>query len=564
MVSLKGFCRFKVLLVLGALIFAVFGCGGSSDPDPIVRGTQYGMVEGSVVNGFVEATVIVPSGQKAYQWLGIPFAKPPVGALRWKAPQDPDPWTGVLPAKQYGNYCPQIGSLYAPLDMSQLLPLLGQPIGDEDCLTLNIWRPANTDINLPVFFFIHGGSWKTGGSASFNGTNLAIRANAIVVSTNYRANVFGWLTHPALRTGNPQDDSGNFGTLDLIQALKFVKNNIVNFGGDPNNVTIGGQSAGSGNVFSLMVSPLARGLFHKAVGISLGLSKNSVATGENAAKALLQQLVIADGKATTTAEADTYLATLSNAQIRDFLYSRTKDQLLIATTKTSVLSGTQPALYTDGTVISADPNAAINAGNFNNVPVMMGNTAREGSLFAAYLGASGWKVSDLQRGAWMMTFDPDKPSPLTTADLINNTDDGWITATNGLNSLITASVNATEPLLKAQQDKVYAWSFNWDRAPYPWNIVYGPTHASDLPFWNSNFSLNRLFSCMFSVANRPGRVALANAMMDSLSAFMRTGDPNNASLGGVTWEKYSTVAGGPKKLNFDATDTALNITMGNQ
>jgi para-nitrobenzyl esterase len=555
---MKNFPRissFIILCVLGAFTLFMGGCGGSDDAgsptSPIVKNTQFGTVEG----------LVIQDGQ-TYAWLGIPFAKPPVANLRWKAPADPAPWTGNLKAQQFGNACSQLGSLYGPPPAGMDYGLanvdtINEPIGNEDCLNLNIWRPATDEKNLPVLVFIHGGSWKTGSGIMYNGATLANKANAVVVTTNYRVGMFGWLNHPAIKTGNPLDDSGNFGTLDLITALKFVKNNIANFGGDPANITTMGQSAGAGNIYSLIVSPLTKDLLHKAIPMSLGLTTSLPATGTTYATTLLQQLLIKDGLATDTATANAYLALRSNDWIRGYLYSKSTTDLMGLTTITAL--GSPPNNFSEGTVIPADPTAAINNGDFRNVPLIIGNTSEEGKLFAAYVGA--WKVTDQVRLTLMATFNPDAAvQTLKTSDLITMSDAAFITATAGLNSIIMASIDKTTPLMKSKQDNVYAYSFNWSQQPYPWNIIYGATHAQDISFMFGTFDKPSLFSSGYSTANKPGREALSNAMINSVKSFIRTGDPNNSALG-TTWEKWSPTVGGPKKLIFDADKTTAKISM---
>jgi para-nitrobenzyl esterase len=255
----------RVANALGAsALMGLAGCGGGGDDGggagTTVRATEFGQVEG-----------VVEADGNSVSWRGVPFAKPPVGALRWQPTQAPDPWTGVRSAKDYADACSQIGGLFGPppkgKDYSAVWETFYKQIGSEDCLYLNVWSPAgSTDASkLPVIVYIHGGSNVVG--ASFDplllGGNLAKNANAVVVTVAYRLGLFGWFANPAFNTGDPIRDSGNFALLDLIQSLKFVKNNITAFGGDPGNVTIMGQSAGSTNVNALIVSPLAAGLFHK-------------------------------------------------------------------------------------------------------------------------------------------------------------------------------------------------------------------------------------------------------------------------------------------------------------
>ena len=205
--------------------------------------------------GAVQGTV----EQDMRVFLGIPYAQPPVGNLRWRPPAALQPWAGVRPATQFGYACFQpvskIASVYSP---AAPLPM------SEDCLTLNVWAPANAS-KAPVFVWIHGGALATGSSREgmYDGRELAERG-IIVISINYRLGVLGWLAHPELSSEN-DGLSGNYGLLDQIAALRWVKENIASFGGDPSNVTVAGESAGALSVMFLMTSPPAQGLFHKAI-----------------------------------------------------------------------------------------------------------------------------------------------------------------------------------------------------------------------------------------------------------------------------------------------------------
>jgi para-nitrobenzyl esterase len=190
---------------------------------------------------------------------GIPYARPPVGKLRWRAPVPLPKWPGVRNATAFGPECFQPNSPLASVYSAPPLPM------SEDCLTLNIWAPAQAH-DAPVFFWIYGGALWGGASRDplYDGARLAERG-VVVVSINYRLGVLGWLAHPQLSAESPQGISGNYGLLDQIQALKWVQRNIGAFGGDPANVTVAGESAGGLSVIYLMVSPEARGLFAKAI-----------------------------------------------------------------------------------------------------------------------------------------------------------------------------------------------------------------------------------------------------------------------------------------------------------
>ena len=557
------------------------GCWGSDTFNPPEnRATTFGSVKG--VND--------SAASGTYYWLGIPFAAPPVGALRWKAPVDPAPWSGTLATQTFGNACVQYGRIYGPGSNntydSTIATTLNTAVGSEDCLYLNIWRPATSDENLPVIVFIHGGSNVSGYTADpiYNGANLAKNANAVVVSANYRVGLFGWLSLAQLKNGvSANDDSGNFGTLDNVKALQFVKNNIANFGGNAANVTLMGQSAGAIDVYALLVSPLTvgAGLFHKTIAISGGISlaselpPGSLPTLNPASfyvtqgNLLLYNLLIADGKATDVASAQAYVATQTSAQIADYMRSKDPSTILtILLTKLAAagVSGSGP--IPEGTVVPPDPVASIAAGNYLKGPLLISNTRDEAKLFPSFLalspalgGKPGLIVSDATRFTMMQNYNPDAPT-LTDADLIDPSYlpvgtpvTGYNARTDLLNAIFfIASRDNLLAALTKQQTNIWYYQFNWDKEPVPWNNVYGAAHLFDIPFIFGTFGPAVFSNAMFSSANKPGRLALSSAMQSSVSAFIRTGDPNNAALG-MNWPTW------PGKLIFDASLTDKQITV---
>jgi para-nitrobenzyl esterase len=212
--------------------------------------TKHGRVQGVVHN-----TVC--------SWKGIPFAQPPVGALRFCAPRPPDSWTGVRSAGEFGAPCVQLpffGNIDAPI------------VGSEDCLTLNVWSPAQDGKRRPVLVWLHGGGWVMGTGAAYDGSLLAARGDVVVVTINYRLGPWGFL-HLQDFEGQQVADTANPGLLDIVAALRWVADNIAGFGGDPSNVTLFGQSAGGMLVGTLLAVPAARGLFHRAIALS-GAARN--------------------------------------------------------------------------------------------------------------------------------------------------------------------------------------------------------------------------------------------------------------------------------------------------
>ena len=267
-------------------------------------------------------------------WKAIPFARPPVGELRWQAPQNPEPWNETLEETEYCSECSQ-------------LDIGGYITGSEDCLYLNVWRPQTEETNLPVYFWIHGGgnSVATASDDTYNGANIAGRSNMVVVTTNYRLGPLGWFAHSSLQSGEPGDeidDSGNYGTLDLIRALTWVQRNIEAFGGDPDSVTIAGESAGAINVFSLLISPLAQDLFHKAVAQSGIPISSSLTEGQESADSVLLHLLVNDGTAANQLSAQAYLNDMTDAEIGNYLRSKTAAD---GTARSRRARGTRPARW---------------------------------------------------------------------------------------------------------------------------------------------------------------------------------------------------------------------------
>lgn len=519
--------------------------------DPLRRTTAYGPVLGSA-----------NAQTGTYEWLGLAYAKPPVGALRWMPPVAPDSWTETRKAQNFGASCAQTGRYFSPAPNNAAYGLsvrdgFDKLVGSEDCLTLNIWRPAGESGALPVMLFIHGGSNISGYAADpiYHGAALAARANAVVVTINYRLGLFGWLDMAQLKTGNALADSGNFATLDHLQALKYVRDNIASFGGDPGNVTVMGESAGAVNTWALMVSPMARGLMHKAVAMSGGLLTTDPISARTYASGLLHALLIADGKAFNDFTAELYLLTQTRQQVANYLRSKTAQELVQAERS---LGKTAPAVFADGTVLPLSPIGAILLGQYNKVPMLAGNTREEGKLFGAAVGA--FKPSEYDRFTMQYNFDPDAPPTLTEGDLLNPLYlpvDQPITGWNTVSSVLThavftpAIIESMTALTLMQPGKTWYYRFDWNQEPAPFNTVYGAAHAMDLPFAFGNFGRSAL-SFAFSHANKPGREALSDAMMRSLGAFAATGNPEHPSLG-TAWPNW------PAKIKFDASTTQARI-----
>jgi len=305
--------------------------------------TSEGPVEGVSKNGVT-------------QFLGIPYAKPPVGDLRWMPPQPAAKWMAVRDAMKFGPTCAQVTTLG---------PFAGPPNSNEDCLYLNVFTP-DLKGKLPVLVWIHGGGYFDGASNDYDPTKLVTKGRLVVVTLNYRLNLFGFLAHPALDAeGHP---GGNYGILDMQAALKWVQRNIAAFGGDPNNVTLGGQSAGAGATTANVLSPGAKGLFHRAIFQSGGYTP-------------FVPKSIAEEKGKKFAAA----AGCDSGDIAKCLRAlpAAKIEALAGTASETGPFITNPMV--DGTVIPQQEIDLIRAGAFNKMPIMMGTTHDEGNFNAGIL-----------------------------------------------------------------------------------------------------------------------------------------------------------------------------------
>lgn len=503
-------------------------------------------------------------------WLGIPYAAAPVGERRWQATQPHPPWNEVLKADAYGSPCAQLGSIYGPPPAGQPwgpanIEAFGKPVGSEDCLTLNIWRPDSEARGLPVLVFIHGGAGVAGysGDPVYDGARLAVGAKAVVITLNYRLGIFGGFLHPALQGADALGNSGAFAMLDMLQALRFVQANAAAFGGDPGNVTLAGQSAGAIAVFTLMGSKLAQGLFHKAIAMSglIGSGSNDRARSYAHAERIGALIAVDQKLAPDPEQAARLLASKGPAWVKAWLLSQSGAQILETLARHPELRKDAPPPYADGLVVPADLAGAFDRGEFNRVPTLIGVTRDEAKLFASKV----YKLGDAQRFGLMLRTDPDAPPAVPLEDLLGGSMLPWLgpglynAYTGAITAILGRGVNASISRVAKYEPQVYAYRFDWDRGPEPWKTLYGAAHAIDLPFVFGNFSRN-FFAMDFSARNRPGREALSRLMMQSLGAFLRSGDPN-VPESGLGWKPWNVPDGPRQKLVLDATDSGLRLSL---
>jgi len=562
-----------------ALASAGMACAVATAAGPL-RSTTLGEVVGSDAAG------------GTWAWKGIPYAQAPVGELRWKAPLDAKPWTAPRTAREFGAACAATGRFDGPglnnrYDQT-LVASLGRTVGSEDCLYLNIWRPATEEGKLPVIVFVHGGSNVSGYTADpmYDGAALARTANAVVVTVNYRLGVFGFFRSPHLHTTDAAESSGNFALLDLVKALQFVQRDIGAFGGDAGNVTLMGESAGAVNVYALMTSPLMigaqPGLAHRVLPMSGGISRaedlppGSVpvlldpAYFDRQAELLLTQALIAGGHAPDAAGAQAWLASHKAGDIAQYLRGRSTDEVLsLVRTRLTAANLALSGPIADGVVMSTDPIGAIRAGRYLKVPVLAGNTRDEARLFSSMLalspalgGVSGRKLGDTELFELVSRYDPDAPAQIRIGQWIpaqylpvDAPGTGFEARTRLLREIWFSPLrDSVLDALRSRQDTVWHYRFDWAREPAPFDDIYGASHAFDLFFAFGNFGPSVLSRVLFSRANQPGRLALSDAMMRSIGAFARNGDPNNPALG-TAWPAW------PRSLLFDAGFDAKRISV---
>ncbi|MEM7413563.1 MAG: carboxylesterase family protein [Myxococcota bacterium] len=472
----------------------------------------------------------------AHAWLGIPYASPPTDALRWRAPRPPERWTKVRAALAHGPACAQFAR---PVGVTSAASGTGEVTGNEDCLSLNVYAPhfgaeavPQGAARLPVMVWIHGGNNTIGSAATHDGGTLALSRDVVVVTLQYRLGALGWFSHPALHeSGSSTDDrSGNFGTLDIIAALDWVQANIANFGGDPDRVTIFGESSGATNIYSLLLSPRAEGLFHRAILQSGSLHTTPLDTARNlvddpkpghrrSSSEVVAQLLVLAGNASNEEDARKRVRALSDAQTREVLRSATTAQLLEAYRgETQGRIYDHPQLFRDGHVLpKADPLRVLAAGNYHQVPILIGGNRDEHNLFLLYSSASVWQLLGLPFGSG------DEARYLRDAEYL---------------SLMWKARGVDEPattMRAAQGASVYGYRFDWDEQPdLAWldiGTIVGAARAMEVPFVFGRLSLGDFTQYIFSDERRPQAEALSAAMTSYWTQFAATGDPGQGRQG---------------------------------
>ena len=451
-----------------------------------------------------------------YVFKGVPYAEPPVGALRWRAPRDVEYLDAIIDATEFKNECVQ------PKDNSSIFNR-NLSTGDEDCLYLNIYVPKNQNSlnknKFPVMYWIHGGSNIWGAGSDYDFSNLATSQQVIVITINYRLGLFGWFASPFFaETAEGLDKSYNFGHLDIIKGLEWVNQNISSFGGDKNNVTIFGESAGGSNTLTMIASPLTEGLFHKAISQSGYVSSYSVEYAESISELSSKNIF---------AENIKYL-TDSN-EIVDYLQGLTQTEVYekyIATAEKYVYPIT-PITIRDGIVI---PNEGVYKALEKTDPslVVVAGTNKDEMNY--------WFVNS--EYFYDTSFEIRRTLKRSEANLRS-----W----NKYRSAIWRYKGAEEPLrrMSKSNDNLYSYRLDWDEEDDgifgDYSLFVGAAHGIDIPFIANSFDMEQIpwyiKNILFPESTAEGRDALSALMMRYWGNIAKYGDPN--VFVPQKWEKFT-------------------------
>ncbi len=447
------------------------------------------------------------------RYAGMRYAKPPVGDLRFRAPQRVEPWEGVHDATEFGPCAPQ------PPPLAGTLITTGELRTDEDCLFLNVYTPRADDRRRPVMVWIHGGAYVMGSGDMYDGRSLARRGDIVVITLNYRLGVLGWLAVDHLDASLA--GSGNNGLRDQIEALRWVRDNISAFGGDPGNVTIFGESAGGGSIAALLAAPDADGLYHKAIIQSGPVAIAPPYKPELLTQTLLEALGEPDGGIEALRQADPAQLIQAQVDIGDVdRLGRDRDHPIDGSG-----IGLRPSV--DGVVVQATPRQAVSARGAGNVPLLIGTNRDEGTLFSLLLPTD---ISDADAIAAL-------PDTVTDRNAVAR---GYAERDTGHRLLVdlmtdTMFLIPTLRLADAQADaggSVWAYLFTW--ATPVFGGLLGATHALELPFlWDE---IDNPLWQTFVGTDAPR--SLVDAMQEAWISFARHGDPG--TLDAAAWPRYET------------------------
>ncbi|HEM2750063.1 TPA: carboxylesterase/lipase family protein [Streptococcus suis] len=458
------------------------------------------------------------------EWLGIPYAAEPVGELRWKAPQPVEKWEGSFDATEIGSPFIQISK--------------GEVVGSEGALNLDVVRPDNTEANLPVIVFLHGGNNQTGHAQEIKGNGFVNDINAVYVSINYRLGALGFNPLEALKTGTDEENSGNYTLLDIAAALDWVEENIEVFGGDKDNVTLAGFSAGGRDVMATLISPLFKDKYDKAISFSGGMTLADETDSQDIFATAIAPLVVEDGIKSTELEAKEWL--LSNdRQVADYLYGLSAERLASLMGNAGIRMSVFPHLYKDGVVI---PKEGFDTSNYNDVPLLLITGTSEFSLFTA--------------------FDPYFANSVTDGSLFSDADKlkEFVFAETYGSALyrLSNTVDSAREMQDSYKSPIYigeiSYGDNAETAPKTAQLL-GAFHGVFEPLLQQPSNYAAFIGEDFET---DGSKQLSQQFKAYLKEFIANGSPNGKDL--PQWEEWT--AGGNQVMKFDASLEKAEIELG--
>lgn len=490
----------KTILLSLALVFFLFTCGRAQKS---VANDGFA-VRTTVAQGELEGIYSTASGIEHY--LGVPFAAPPIGDLRWRAPQPPAAWQGIREAKEFGNRAVQ---KYVYTDMRFRSEM------SEDCLYLNVWAPTDeTKEGLPILLYFHGGGNRAGSGDElrYDGEELA-KQGIIVITANYRLGVFGFLAHPEL-SAETDHASGNYGLLDQVAALNWVRENARAFGGNPDQITIGGESAGSIDCSVLMASPLSRDKI-------AGVFAQSGAAMYDGMRPVLPAQAETTGRQFLEAHGYKSIAQLRQATTKEVYEAAHSDQ------------GFNDQIVVDGHLLEEIPLTTYTAGRQAKVPLMIGWTSTETAWLPAPKSAADYEASIRKNygahGEDILRLYP--ASDYVRSSMALSSDNWIVLGTWKWADLHTRTGNAP----------VYRWQFDQVRPPLVGQVREteppGAGHATDIEYFFN--TLNKSDAYAWTQADHTA----AMNMSQHLAHFVRTGNPHGDSL--VPWPEATSGAPHP-------------------
>lgn len=503
-------------VVSGQVVSGQSATGGVQTPqneNPRIVTTMSGQIEGKKTS-------------KAYIWLGVPYGQ----TERWKAPTAPDSWSRTRSCKR---------------------PRKGK--GD-DCLFVNIYKPVSKKEKMPVMVFLHGGG-NVGGTANRSFSSFVKETGVIVVSVEFRQGAFGWLQSRGLQTGDRMTDSGNFAMLDIKLALEWVQNNIEAFGGDKQNVTLSGFSAGARDALNCVISPAMKGLFHKVISFSGGMTTCSVREGRRWSNQKLAKILVRRGRFSNQKRALKYVKRIGKKKLNKLLYSLSDKEVKKIAGATSLRLTNFPQNFRDGKVIPKAGFDVLEYGGYNRVQMILGSNNSEFANVSyktlhRILVKNPKTFKNRAQFYRLLKKSKEYGSKLQTSFYLERL--------------------ANKLSIDPYHEDFYTYRFKWgeDRRVVGANYAryVGAIHGMDVDFLLGRYKKGEAGTSdsIYTRANLPGRQALTSVMRQYVSNFCHTGNPNGIDGQGnvpVQWEKWRRVPGSKRIMTFSASRREAEVNM---